>query len=212
MLMVIMSSLSNDCGSIVRQLSLFTGNATTDDLWSALSKASNQDVNSFMVRFESCQLASFADRKKKDPWIRKIGYPVVTVAEEPNQISVRQSRFLLSGDVKPEEDETVWWIPLGIKTEAQPTDAKVHSLTSKSDTIRGISESFYKLNKDQSGFYRTNYPPERLVKLGQNLHLLSTEDKIGLVQDAAALAISGEGTTPALLALVEGFANESSYL
>lgn len=25
------------------------GNATTNDLWSALSKASNQDVNSFMV-------------------------------------------------------------------------------------------------------------------------------------------------------------------
>lgn len=25
------------------------GNATTNDLWSALSQASNQDVNSFMV-------------------------------------------------------------------------------------------------------------------------------------------------------------------
>lgn len=31
-----------------------TGNATTNDLWSALSKASNKDVNSFMV---SCRLS-----------------------------------------------------------------------------------------------------------------------------------------------------------
>ncbi|PCH04577.1 protein of unknown function DUF3358 [Penicillium occitanis (nom. inval.)] len=171
------------------------GNATTNDLWSALSKASNQDVNTLM-----------------DPWIRKIGYPVVTVAEEPGQISVHQTRFLSSGDVKPEEDETVWWIPLGIKSGVQPTDIKLEALTSKADTFRGISEDFYKINKDQSGFYRTNYPPERLAKLGKSLHLLSTEDKIGLIGDAAALAVSGEGTTPALLALIEGFAGESNYL
>lgn len=42
--------------------------------------------------------------------------------------------------------------------------------------------------------------------------MLSTEDKIGLIGDAAALAVSGEGTTPALLALTEGFAQESNYL
>lgn len=134
------------------------------------------------------------------------------MAEEPNQLSVRQTRFLSSGDVKPEEDETIWWIPLGIKTGPQLTNIKLHALTSKSDTIRDTNEIFYKLNKDQSGFYRTNYPPERLAKLGQNLHLLSTEDKIGLVGDAAALAVSGEGTTPALLALIEGFAQETNYL
>jgi aminopeptidase N len=134
------------------------------------------------------------------------------VAEEPTQISVRQTRFLSSGDVKPEEDETVWWVPLSIKTGPQPSDIKLHALTSKSDTIRDIDEAFYKINKDQSGFYRTNYPPERLAKLGKNLHLLSTEDKIGLIGDAAALAVSGVGTTPALLALIEGFAQETSYL
>src|ERR1700759_2330734 len=41
-------------------------NATTKDLWDALSVTSKQDVNTFM-----------------DPWIRKIGFPVLTVAEEP---------------------------------------------------------------------------------------------------------------------------------
>lgn len=137
----------------------------------------------------------------------------MTVAEEPGQISVRQTRFLSTGDAKPEEDETTWWIPLGIKSGQQLATLDTRALTAKSDTVENVGEdTFYKVNKDLAGFYRTNYPPARLERLGQSLGLLSTEDKIGLLGDAAALAVSGEGTTPALLALLEGFKNESNYL
>ncbi|KAE8348860.1 peptidase family M1-domain-containing protein [Aspergillus coremiiformis] len=172
------------------------GNATTNDLWSALSEASNQDVNSFM-----------------DPWIRKIGFPVITVAEESSQISIRQNRFLSTGDAKPEEDETTWWIPLGITSGSKMENTNSGALVTKADTVRGVGQdSFYKINKDLSGFYRTNYPADRLAKLGKSLGLLSTEDKIGLIGDAAALAMSGEGSTAALLALLEGFKEEHNYL
>ncbi|KAJ6164340.1 hypothetical protein N7470_003012 [Penicillium chermesinum] len=172
------------------------GNATTNDLWSALGHASGQDVHGFM-----------------DPWIRKIGFPVVTLAEEPGQVTVQQSRFLSTGDAKPDEDETIWWIPLGIKSGQQLATLDTRALTKKSDTLGTIGEdTFYKVNKDLAGFYRTNYPPARLERLGQSLELLSTEDKIGLLGDAAALAVSGEGTTPALLALLEGFKDEGNYL
>ena len=171
------------------------GNATTNDLWKALSNASGQDVTTFM-----------------DPWIRKIGFPVVTVAEEPGQISVKQSRFLTAGEVTPEEDQTVWWIPLGLKTGPEVTDAKREPLTEKEDTYRDIDTSFYKLNADQTGFYRTNLPPQRLVQLSSVLDKLSVQDKIGLVGDAAALAVAGEGTTPAVLSFMEGFTGEANYL
>jgi len=171
------------------------GNARTGDLWAALSKASGQDVNAFM-----------------DPWIQKIGFPVVTVAEEPGQISVKQSRFLTAGEVKPEEDETTWWIPIGLKTGPQATDAKREPLTIKEDTYRDIDTSFYKLNADQTGFYRTNLPPQRLIELSKHLDKLTVSDKIGLVGDAAAMAIAGEGTTPAVLSFMEGFAIETNYL
>ncbi|KAL4746023.1 hypothetical protein BDW72DRAFT_185749 [Aspergillus terricola var. indicus] len=172
------------------------GNATTNDLWFALSQASNQDVNSFM-----------------DPWIRKIGFPVVTIAEETGKLEIRQNRFLSTGDVKPEEDETTWWIPLGIKSGPELTVQEPRALVSKADTIQGIGQdSFYKINKDLSGFYRTNYSSSRLKKFGQSLDSLSTEDKIGLIGDAAALAVSGEGSTAALLSLLEGFKDETNYL
>ena len=149
----------------------------------------------------------------KDPWIRKIGFPVITVGEEPGQISIRQNRFLSTGDAKPEEDETTWWIPLGIKSGPNMTNVDSRALNSKSNVVKGIDQdSVYKINKDLSGFYRTNYPADRLAKLGQSLDLLSTEDKIGLIGDAAALAVSGEGNTAALLALLEGFKGEQNYL
>ncbi|PYI30864.1 hypothetical protein BP00DRAFT_345294 [Aspergillus indologenus CBS 114.80] len=184
-------------GKLANATSLrISGNATTNDLWSALSKASNQDVTSFM-----------------DPWIRKIGFPVITITEEPGRINIRQNRFLSTGDAKPEEDETTWWIPLGIQSAREVSDTNKGALVSKSDSVPGVGqESFYKMNKNLSGFYRTNYPAARLAKLGQALDLLSTEDKIGLIGDAAALAVSGNGTTTALLSLLSGFKEEKNYL
>jgi aminopeptidase N len=173
-------------------------NATTNDLWSALSKASGQDVNSFM-----------------DFWVRKIGFPVVTVAEEPGQIGVRQQRFLLSGDVKSEEDQTTWWIPLGLHSGASASSSSLHktsAMTKKEETIRNVDEGFYQLNKNQTGFYRTNYPAERLKKLGEARAELTVQDKIGLIGDAYANSIAGFGSTAGLLALVERFSDESDYL
>ncbi|KAG9229002.1 aminopeptidase-like protein [Amylocarpus encephaloides] len=171
------------------------GNATTNDLWSALSEASGQDVNALI-----------------DPWVRKIGFPVVTVAEEPGQIGIKQSRYLSMGDLKAEEDTTTWWVPLGLEGKVGTEGAVSIGFTKKEDTIKGIDESFYKINKDNAGFYRTKYPPARLAKLGSQIYLLSTMDKIGLIGDAGALALSGQATTPGLLAFVEGFQSETDYL
>lgn len=168
-------------------------NATTNDLWKALSDASGKDVTRLM-----------------DPYIRKIGFPVVTVAEEPGQISVKQERYLTTGDVTADEDTTIWWIPLSLRTATQPvSDA---SLTFKHDTIRSIDETFYKVNTDSTGFFRTNYPPARLAQLGKEKDKLSVPDKIGLIGDAASLAISGHGTTASLLTLIEPFQGESNKL
>ncbi|KAI4203910.1 MAG: hypothetical protein LQ350_001532 [Teloschistes chrysophthalmus] len=169
------------------------GNATTNDLWAALSKASGKDVNAFM-----------------DPWIKKIGFPVLTVAEEPGQIGVRQSRFLSTGDVKAEEDDTLWWIPLGLRTSSQAEKDAAMALTSKEETVRDVDEGFYKLNSNQTGFYRVNYPPARLAQMGVDNEKLSTEDKIGLIADAGALAISGDATTASLLTFLSALSHETN--
>ncbi|QSZ33763.1 hypothetical protein DSL72_005334 [Monilinia vaccinii-corymbosi] len=171
------------------------GNATTQDLWSALSEASGLDVKAII-----------------DPWITKMGYPVLTVAEEPGKISIKQSRYLSTGDVKPEDDETTWWVPLDFQGKAGTKGAQQIAFEQKEDTVRDVDDSFYKINTDTAGFYRVNYPPGRLAKLGTQLDRLSLTDKIGLIADAGALAISGQAGTSAFLTLVQGLSDESNYL
>lgn len=171
------------------------GNATTNDLWSALSESSGLDVTALM-----------------DPWIRKMGYPVITVAEEPGQISIKQSRYLSTGDVKSEDDDTIWWVPLNMKGKAGANDTVSTALTVKEDTIRDVDDYFYKINVDNTGFYRTNYPPARLAEFGKQIDKLTLSDKIGLIGDAGALSVSGDATTPGLLGFIEGFTSEENYL
>jgi aminopeptidase N len=138
------------------------GNAKTNDLWFALSQASGLDVSALM-----------------DPWIQSIGFPVLTVSEEPNQISIKQARYLSTGDVRPEDDTTTWWVPLGLEGKSGTTAVASIALTKKEDVIRDVDDSFYKLNKDNAGFYRVNLPPARLTKLGRQIDRLSISDKIG---------------------------------
>lgn len=170
------------------------GNAKTEYLWEALSEASGIDVNGLMSN-----------------WIEKIGHPLLTVAEEPGQISIKQNRYLSTGDVKPEEDETVWWVPLSLQGQVGQQGIQKLALTDRVTTIRDIDNDFYKLNSNAAGFYRTNYPPARLAKLSTQLDRLSNEDKISIVGSAADLAFSGYGTTPALLSFIEGFSNETNH-
>ena len=172
------------------------GNAQTADLWAGIAEESGKDVAGIM-----------------NDWVKEMGFPVLTVAEEMDGISIRQNRFLSSGDLKEEEDK-LWWVPLGLLTNTKSADVP-GVLTEKQITIRGIDTGFYKLNTGQSGVYRVNYPPERLQILGQQARdsrLLTSSDKIGLVADAGALATCGLATTTGLLAFVEGLSQEPDFV
>ncbi|KAF3918942.1 Laeverin [Dactylellina cionopaga] len=171
-------------------------NAQTDDLWAALSEASGQKVNDIM-----------------NNWIKTTGFPVLDVTETEDTLTIRQKRFLSTGDVTDEDDKTTWWVPLGLTKEAL-TNVKhdVTALEEKETRILGVNTDYYKLNIGQDGFYRVNYPVERFAKLGSSLKKLSVADRIGLVADAQALALSGDGTTSSLLSLLEGIKDEENFL
>jgi aminopeptidase 2 len=118
-------------------------NAETKDLWRHLSMASGKDVESLMSN-----------------WTGRMGYPSVKVVSESYDetkkemtLTLKQMRFLSSGDWSEEEDvskdATVWWIPLGIVTNSKPEpfdlmlnekEGKVTFPYVKSET------SYYKLN------------------------------------------------------------------
>lgn len=175
------------------------GNATTSDLWEALHYVSGVDVKLFM-----------------ENWIRKIGFPVLTVKEEQDAIKVKQDRFLSSGSIKPEENETLWWIPLAVSSGSSPNDLTIESFDSKVTSLSKslIVDGFYKLNKNQVGFYRVNYDSDKLLKFGSKSiqSKLTIRDRIGLVADATATAAAGLSSTTGVLVFLEELAkSERDY-
>jgi aminopeptidase 2 len=176
------------------------GNTQTEDLWAALSEESGKDIS---------KVASI--------WTKQVGYPVLTVTEDGNNITIRQNRFLTTGDVKPEEDKTLYWILLALKTlnkSGKPTvDANLTTLERETKfTLAAETNGVFKLNANHSGIYRVAYTPERLEKLGamarEHPGFLSVEDRAGLVADTGALCSSGYSKTTGLLNLVSGWKDE----
>lgn len=170
-------------------------NAKTSDLWAHLSEASGKKVDQIM-----------------GPWISKIGHPVITVEEKPGQLSVKQNRFLSSGDVQPEDDTTTWWVPLGFEGKQGEAGISSVEMNNKEETIADVNDDFYKFNSGATGFFRVNYPESRLVKLGTQLDLLKTEDKMCIIGSTADLAFSGNGSTASLLSFISAFSQETHPL
>ena len=180
------------------------GNTQTEDLWAALSEESGKDIS---------KVASI--------WTKKVGYPVLTVTELNDTIEIRQNRFLTTGDVKPEEDDTLYWILLALKTLGKDRKPIIDETLTTSErkttiTIPKESNGFFKLNANHSGIYRVAYTPERLEKLGKiarsNPGVLSVEDRAGLVADIGALCSSGYSKTTGLLNLISGWKDEEEYV
>ena len=173
------------------------GNTQTRDLWAALSDASGKPVEEVM-----------------DIWTKNVGYPVISVTEdEPSQsIHVKQNRFLRTGDVKPEEDRTLFPVFLGLRTKDGVDETL--TLSERDHSFKVLSLDFFKLNADHSGIYRTSYTAARLAKLGQAAKdgLLTVEDRAGMIADAGALASSGYQKTSGILSLLKNFDGETEFV
>ncbi|PWY93461.1 lysine aminopeptidase apsA [Aspergillus sclerotioniger CBS 115572] len=173
------------------------GNTETGDLWAALANASGKPVEEVM-----------------DIWTKKVGFPVVTVSENPSTstIQLKQNRFLRTGDVRPEEDTTLFPVMLGLRTKNGIDEDTM--LTGREGEFKVPDLDFFKLNADHSAIYRTSYSPERLTKLGEAAKggLLSVEDRAGMIADAGALASSGYQSTSGLLSLLKGFDSEAEFI
>ncbi|KAF8934439.1 hypothetical protein BGZ47_010369 [Haplosporangium gracile] len=177
------------------------GNANTDDLWMTLAEECQADVPEFMRR-----------------WTRQTGYPVLTITEiDESTIMVRQSLFLSTGDIREDEDDFIWPVPLALATAEDPTPKNI-MMTTKELILKVDTTRWYKFNMGQSGFYRVSYPSRALDLLGQTLkngevtETLKTADRVGLLTDAAALVAAGVSPTSSFLTLLKYFEDEENNL
>ncbi|KAH9894942.1 peptidase family M1-domain-containing protein [Cubamyces lactineus] len=178
-------------------------NTVTKDLWDGIQAATHLDIPKMM-----------------DNWVKKMGYPVITVAEKANGISIRQDRFLETGPVTdPKDNETIWTVPLHILTVDANGSTKIDSISLLEERTRFIALDVnkpFKLNAGTSGFYAVKYEDQRLEKLGKQVTSpnlgFSLQDRIGLIRDAFALTSAGYAPVRGALALLDGLRASEEYL
>ncbi|GMG21939.1 unnamed protein product [Ambrosiozyma monospora] len=174
------------------------GSTNSEDLWSALSEVSGEDIEAIM-----------------GVWTKKVGYPVVSVKEIDDKLEFEQHRFLITGDLKPADDETIYPIFLGLKTDSGLDSSAVFDKRTLELKFPdgNVKDGFFKVNSDSTGVYRVAYSDERWKKLGSPSaqSKLSVRDRVGLVADAGALSVTGHTKTTNFLSLATGWKQENSY-
>jgi len=177
-------------------------NSEPVDLWNGISEATGIDVAKMM-----------------ENWVWKIGYPVLTVKVKNEEIHVRQDRFLATGDVKEEENQTLWYTPLTLLSTDASGKASINRnivLDQREMTIPVDTTKPWKLNAGTVGVFRVSYAPEVLKQLGvwatAKNSPFSVEDRMGLVNDAITLAKAGTSSTSGALDLIAVLKSETENL
>ncbi|MCY4556088.1 MAG: M1 family metallopeptidase [Chloroflexi bacterium] len=177
-------------------------NARTTDLWTALEESSGQPVNSIM-----------------SSWTGQTGYPVLDVQATNTasglSLEVRQERFVFDsvlGENSGDDEEQVWPVPLTVATNGAAVTAHlVSGATGTVEVATPTQPDWFKVNPDQTGFYRVNYTDadrERLASLVADRALPAT-DRLGIQNDAFALSRAGLLPVTRFLALAESYQDET---
>jgi alanyl aminopeptidase len=154
------------------------GNATSADLWKALSAAAGRDVAPAM--------STFLDQP---------GIPLVTAGlAEGGKLHLRQTRFSSTG---PGQPDLLWRIPITLKcSDGRSVKSKTVLLTETHTTVdlpTGEATVWVHPNAGERGYYRWDVGPEMLRALSESgPGQLDTRERKGLVSNAYSLLQSGK--------------------
>lgn len=166
------------------------GNATSADLWNALSAQSHQDV-----------AAIAAD------WTERPGFPLVSVrascdAAGQRTLSFTQQRFLLPTGRGPvtAPPGAPWKVPLLIRSGAAVPRPVL--LSEAGQTVSaGTCQEPLSINAGAVGYFRVQYDPATLALDTRAFSTLPDADRIALLDDQWALVDAGKAPLGSYLAL-----------
>jgi aminopeptidase N len=148
-------------------------NATSGDLWKALSAASGRDVEKIAAS-----------------WTTQPGFPVVGVRAQCDPsghrtIVLTQKRFLLAG---ADPKNTRWSIPLDVRAGARGVTRPVLFTADGQKVAAGRCDEPLSANAATVGFYRVAYDDATLRTNRKSFAALPDADRIALLDDQWALA------------------------
>ncbi|NGZ87947.1 M1 family metallopeptidase [Duganella aceris] len=168
-------------------------NATSTDLWNALSAASGRDIGA---------LAHL--------WVDQPGFPLVAVAAscDPSgarSIKLSQRRFLLQGD---DASQPHWNIPLRLRVGADGAPQSLLLTEDGQQVAAGRCDQALSINAGADGFFRASYDAATLRTNAQQFRGLPAGDRIALLDDQWALVERGEQPLAAYLTLAGALGDE----
>jgi len=131
---------------------------------------------------------------------------------ENGKFKLTQNRYLAAGNVKPNENEILWPLLIGVSSQSCPA-AKFIDFNTRSAVVTvdvKTENEWVKFNAGQTGLFRVRYSAPILRRLGTNLPSLSPEDRAGIQNDTFALAISGDLLLTEYLHLLSYYQNETN--
>jgi puromycin-sensitive aminopeptidase len=173
-------------------------NATADDFWRELSRASGRDV------------AEIANA-----WIREPGHPVVHVAAESDGgdlvLQLKQERFYADPAVAPTAAPQRWPVPLVLKCGRGNSNREERVIMSEPEmTLRLRDAAWCFPNGGAAGFYRFTLDGQSLRELSANLQTsLEPHERLLLAGNQWALLKAGGISADQYFSLLKGYHQEN---
>lgn len=166
-------------------------NATGDDLWNALGKASGLDIGAIM-----------------HSWLEQPGYPVVNAKVEDGKLVLTQKQFFIG---KGKEVDRKWQIPLNANYAAVPKIMKDEELVvgDYKDLLANNGTPF-RLNVGNNSDFIVKYDQTLLDDILSHVDELDAVDKLQLLQDFRLLAEGGQMSYADIVLLLPKFADSTS--
>lgn len=166
-------------------------NATGDDLWNALGKASGLDIGAIM-----------------HSWLEQPGYPVVNAKVEDGKLVLTQKQFFIG---KGKEVGRKWQIPLNANYAAVPKIMKDEELVvgDYKDLLANNGTPF-RLNVGNNSDFIVKYDQTLLDDILSHVDELDAVDKLQLLQDFRLLAEGGQMSYADIVPLLPKFADSTS--
>jgi tricorn protease interacting factor F2/3 len=164
------------------------GNATSEDLWSALEASSGQPVTHLL-----------------SAWVKRPGLPVLEARTENGVVHVRQRGFRIDGH----HTEETWPVPLGIYRDGVVERRLFEGPTT---TVERRGARTFHLNPGGLGFYRVRYEGELLHDLWEAFPTLPSYDRWAALSDLYGFVFSGDTTLEEYLRFVTRCRGATDYL
>lgn len=147
-------------------------NTVTDDLWSALEKASGKPVRQIAKDFTT------------QPGVPLVDVTAASCEQGATKVTVQQSRFGLD---EASKQALEWTVPVVARVTGQASARfEVKGAKPQTLTLQGCGP--VELNAGQTGYYRVRYAPEVFQQLAANFTTLASVDQLGILKDSLAFA------------------------